>query len=220
ELMGQGKLNGYFCQGFSPVGSFPNKKKIIDGLSKLKYLVVIDPLNTETAEFWKNHGEYNDVDTASIQTTVFRLPSTCFAEEDGSLTNSGRWLQWHWKGAPPPGEARGDNEIIAGIFLRIRELYEKEGGAFPDPIVNLTWPYRIPTAPSPEELAREYNGRALADITAPPDPNRPGSEPVVTARNGPHLSEVGQLRGDGSTGCGCWVFAGAWTDGYQLMARC
>jgi hypothetical protein len=57
----------------------------------------IDPLATETASFWENHGQYNDVDPTEIQTEVFRLPTTCFAEEDGSLTNSGRWLQWRWK---------------------------------------------------------------------------------------------------------------------------
>ena len=124
ELMNQGKLNGYLCQGFNPVGSFPNKKKIIAGLSKLKFLVTIDPLNTETSEFWKNFGDHNDVKSAEIQTTVFRLPSTCFAEEDGSLTNSGRWLQWHWKGAPPPAEAKGDIEIIANLFNRIRTAYQ------------------------------------------------------------------------------------------------
>ncbi|STM15679.1 formate dehydrogenase, nitrate-inducible, major subunit [Escherichia coli] len=71
---------------------------MVSCLSKLKYMVVIDPLVTETSTFWQNHGESNDVDPASIQTEVFRLPSTCFAEEDGSIANSGRWLQWHWKG--------------------------------------------------------------------------------------------------------------------------
>jgi len=162
ELMNQGKLNGYICQGFNPVGSFPDKKKIVDGLSKLKFLVTIDPLQTETSEFWRNFGEFNDVKTADIQTTVFRLPSTCFAEEDGSLTNSSRWLQWHWKGAEPPGEAKGDIEIVAGIFNRLRAAYAKDGGAFPDPIVKLTWPYKIPHSPSAQELAMEYNGRALA----------------------------------------------------------
>ena len=77
-------------------------------LAKLKYLVVIDPLVTETSTFWKNKAEFNEVDSKAIQTEVFRLPSTCFAEEDGSLTNSGRQLQWHWKAAEPPGEAKGD----------------------------------------------------------------------------------------------------------------
>jgi anaerobic selenocysteine-containing dehydrogenase len=71
----------------------------VASLSKLKFLVTIDPLNTETSTFWQNHGESNDVDPAKIQTEVFRLPSTCFAEENGSIVNSGRWLQWHWKGS-------------------------------------------------------------------------------------------------------------------------
>ena len=213
ELMNQGKLNGYICQGFNPVGSFPNKKKIIAGLSKLKYLVIIDPLNTETAEFWKNYGEHNDVKSEDIQTTVFRFPSTCFAEEDGSLTNSGRWLQWHWKGAEPPGEAKGDPEIIAQLFTRLKAAYVKEGGAFPDPIVNLTWPYLQPTNPSAEELAKEYNGKALADVTDPKDPTK------VLVKAGEQLAGFGQLRDDGSTSCGCWIYSGAWTQAGNQMAR-
>lgn len=213
EMMGQGKLNGYICQGFNPVGSFPNKKKIIAGLSKLKYLVIIDPLNTETAEFWKNYGEHNDVKSEEIQTTVFRFPSTCFAEEDGSLTNSGRWLQWHWKGAEPPGEAKGDAEIIAELFLRLKAAYQKDGGAFPDPILNLTWPYKIPHSPSPEELAMEANGKALADVTDPKDPTK------VLAKAGEQLAGFGLLRDDGSTSSGCWIYAGSWTQGGNQMAR-
>lgn len=87
EMMAQGKVNGYFCQGFNPVASFPNKNKVVASLSKLKFLVTIDPLNTETSNFWQNHGEFNEVDPAQIQTEVFRLPSTCFAEENGSIVN-------------------------------------------------------------------------------------------------------------------------------------
>ena len=213
ELMAQGKVNGYICQGFNPVGSFPNKKKVIIGLSKLKFLVIIDPLNTETAEFWKNYGEHNDVKSEEIQTTVIRFPSTCFAEEDGSLTNSGRWLQWHWKGAEPPGEAKGDMEIIAQLFTRMKAAYVKDGGAYPDPIVNLSWPYLIPTSPSAEELAKEYNGKALADVTDPKDATK------VLAKAGEQLSGFGLLRDDGSTSSGCWIYAGAWTQAGNQMAR-
>jgi anaerobic selenocysteine-containing dehydrogenase len=97
NMMDNGNVTGYICQGFNPVASFPDKNKVVRSLSKLKYMVVIDPLVTETSTFWQNHGESNDVDPAAIQTEVFRLPSTCFAEEDGSIANSGRWLQWHWK---------------------------------------------------------------------------------------------------------------------------
>lgn len=213
ELMNQGKINGYICQGFNPVGSFPDKKKIVDGLSKLKFLVTIDPLVTETSVFWKNYGEFNDVKTADIQTTVFRLPSTCFAEEEGSLTNSSRWLQWHWKGADAPGEAMGDLDIVAGIYNRMRKAYIKDGGAFPDPIVNLSWPYKIPDSPSPQEVAMEYNGKALADLVDPTDSTK------FLARAGEQLSGFGLLRDDGSTASGCWIYSGAWTQAGNQMAR-
>jgi len=219
ELMGQGKMNGYICQGFNPVASFPHKAKIIKGLSNLKFLVVIDPLATETSEFWKNFGPYNDVDTANIKTEVIRLPSTCFAEEDGSLTNSGRWLQWHWKGAPPPGEAKADADIIAEIFVRIRALYAKEGGTFPEPVTSLTWTYRLPRSPSPEELAMEYNGKALADVLAPPDPKNPKAPQAVLVPAGQQLPSFAMLRDDGSTSCGCWIYSGAWTQAGNQMAR-
>ncbi len=213
ELMNQGKINGYFCQGFNPVGSFPNKHKIVAGLSKLKWLVTMDPLKTETSEFWENFGEFNDVDTAQIQTEVFRLPTTCFAEEDGSLTNSSRWLQWHWKGAEPPGEAISDIEIMSALFLRLRELYRKDGGAFPDPIVNLHWPYLIPASPSAQELAMEYNGKALVDLVDPKDPTK------VLVKAGEQLSGFGQLRDDGTTSSGCWIYTGSWTQAGNQMGR-
>ena len=77
-------------------------------------------------------------------------------------TNSGRWLQWHWAGGTPPGEAKRDTWIMAQIHLRLKELYQKEGGAFPDPIVNLDWAYADPGEPTAEELAKEMNGKALA----------------------------------------------------------
>ena len=219
EMMNQGKLNGYICQGFNPVGSFPNKKKIVAGLSKLKYLVIIDPLVTETSQFWKNYGEYNDVKSEEIQTTVFRFPSTCFAEESGSLTNSSRWLQWHWQGAQPPGEAKGDPEIIAEIFTRMKAAYAKEGGAFPDPIVNLTWNYKVPHSPSPDELAMEYNGKALSDVFAPADPKEPNAPPKLLVKAGDQVPGFGMLRDDGSTACGCWIYSGAWTQAGNNMAR-
>jgi formate dehydrogenase major subunit len=213
DLMSQGKLNGYVCQGFNPLASVPHKDKLIEGLSKLKFLVTIDPLVTETSNFWQNHGDLNPVDPWKIQTEVFRLPSSCFAEEDGSLTNSGRTLVWHWKGADPPGEARQDPEIVAELFTRIRALYQKEGGAFPDAILNLTWEYRNPTSPTPDELAREYNGRALADLVDPKDATK------TLAREGEQLPGFGVLRDDGTTSCGNWLYCGAYTQAGNMAAR-
>ncbi len=213
DLMYQGKFNGYVCQGFNPLAAVPNKEKLLEGLSKLKFLVTIDPLVTETSNFWQNHGELNKVDPAKIQTAVFRLPSSCFAEEDGSLTGSGRMLVWHWKGADPPGEAKEDAEIVGELFTRIRALYQKEGGTFPDPILNLTWDYKIATKPSPDELAREYNGKALADLPDPKDPTK------VVAKEGEQLPGFGVLRDDGTTACGTWIYCGAYTQAGNMTAR-
>jgi len=213
ELMDQGKMTGYICQGFNPLAAAPDKAKLLKGFSSLKFLVIMDPLVTETSEFWRNFGEYNDVDPAQIQTEVFRLPTTCFAEEEGALVNSGRWLQWHWKGTEPPGEARSDIEIMAQLHWRLRELYRKEGGAYPDPIVNLDWPYSNPENPTAAELAKEYSGRAVADLADPKDPSK------VTRRAGEQLAGFAELRDDGSTASGCWIYCGSWGPAGNLMAR-
>ncbi len=213
DLMAQGKMNGYVCQGFNPLNSAPDKAKIIEGLSKLKFLVTIDPLQTETAEFWRNYGEHNPVDPSKIQTEVFRLPSGCFAEEDGSLVNSGRWLNWHWKAADPPGEGKTDPEIMGDLFTRIRALYQKEGGTFADPVLNLTWDYKIANKPSPDELAREFNGKALADIPDPKDKTK------TLAKEGEQLATFAHLQDDGTTACGCWIFCGSYTQAGNQMAR-
>ena len=213
ELMSQGKMNGFICQGFNPLAAAPNKAKLNACLAKLKFLVIADPLATETSEFWRNFGEHNDVDSRAIKTEVFRLPTSCFAEENGSLTNSSRWLQWHWQGAPPPGEARSDLEIMGDLFTRMRALYQAEGGAFPDPILKLSWPYARPTSPSPQELAMEYSGKALQDLADPKDAHK------ITRKAGEQLAGFAELRNDGSTSSGCWIFCGAWGPAGNLMAR-
>jgi formate dehydrogenase major subunit len=213
ELMHQGKINGYFCQGFNPLLAFPNRRKLTTALSKLKLLVIMDPLDTETARFWENHGEYNDVDTANIQTEVFQLPSTCFAEDTGSLTNSARWLQWHWAGGTPPGEAKSDVWIMAQLGQRLKALYQKEGGTFPDPIVNLTWNYKDPGDPTPEELAKELNGSVLETVTDPADSTK------VLLEKGKQLGSFAVLRDDGTTACGSWIYSGCFNEAGNNMAR-
>jgi formate dehydrogenase major subunit len=213
ELMHQGQMNGYICQGFNPLAAAPNKAKLNAALAQLKFLVIMDPLATETSEFWRNFGEHNAVDPAQIKTEVFRLPTSCFAEEEGSLTNSSRWLQWHWKGAEPPGEARSDIDIMSGLFTRIRALYQKDGGALPDPILKLSWPYAHPDTPTPSELAREYSGKALKDLADPKDASK------ITRKAGEQLAAFAELRNDGTTASGCWIFCGAWGPSGNLMAR-
>ncbi len=213
EMMHQGKVNGYFCQGFNPLLAFPNRQKITESLSRLKWLVTMDPLETETSRFWENHGEYNNVNPASIQTEVIQLPTTCFAEDEGALVNSGRWLQWHWAGGSPPGEAKHDTWIMAQIHLRLRALYEKEGGPFPDPILNLTWNYRDRNEPSPEELARELNGYVVETVYDQADPTK------VVLEKGKQVVNFSALRDDGTTACGCWIYSGCFNEAGNNMAR-
>ena len=127
-----------------------------------------------------------------INTTVYRLPGAGFAEKDGSFTNSARWLQWKNVALPPPGQARLDQEILATIFLKVRELYQKEGGKFPDPILNASFTLtRIRTTPSLAEVAKEINGKALADITDP--------KTNVTIKAGQQLPGFAWLKDDGTT---------------------
>ena len=213
NMMKNGEVNIYFCQGFNPILSFPNRGKMTEAFSKLKLLVVMDPLATETAAFWENHGIYNDVDSASIQTEVLELPTTCFAEDEGATVNSGRWLQWHWAGATPPGEARTDVWIMTQIYQRIKALYEAEGGRSPEPILNLAWDYADPEEPTAAELAMELNGRALTTLYDATDPTK------VVLEAGKQVSGFGQLRDDGSTMGACWIYAGCFTEDGNMMAR-
>jgi formate dehydrogenase major subunit len=213
DLMVNGKMTGYICQGFNPLMSSPNKAKSLAALSKLKFLVVMDPVETETARFWENHGEFNNVNSAEIQTEVFELPTTCFAEDEGSLTNSSRWLQWHWPGQDAPFESRTDIDLMADLYLRLRKLYQAEGGAFPDPILNLSWNYQTPDKPTPEEIAREVNGYAIENVPDPTDPNK------ILVQAGKQVDGFAQLTDDGKTACGCWIYAGSFTEAGNNMAR-
>ena len=212
DMMWRGQVNGYICQGFNPVASFPDKNKVVAALSKLKFLVVCDPIKTATSEFWQNHGEMNDVDPSNIQTEVFRLPTTCFAEEDGSIANSGRWLQWHWKSCEAPLEAKPDVEILSELRAILLDMYQKEGGANYEAIAATQWNYLNPLEPTSAELAKENNGYALEDLY---DKNG-----KLIAKKGQLLSSFAHLRDDGSTMAGCWIYTGQWTEkGNQMDNR-
>ena len=213
EMMDNNQVNGYICQGFNPVASFPDKNKVVRALSKLKFLIVCDPIATETSTFWQDYGEFNDVNPEKIQTEVFRLPTTCFAEEDGAIVNSGRWLQWHWKAGEAPGEAITDNEILGMLFEKIRALYRADGNnaVVPEPVLNMTWDYRRADKPLAEEIAKEENGFALVDVTDAND--------NIILKKGQQLSSFAQLRDDGTTASGCWIYTGCWTEEGNQMAR-
>lgn len=212
EDMYQGKLKGLMVQGFNLMASLPDAGRLTEAFSKLDWLVVMDPLETETATFWQKYDDVHEVDPSQIQTTVFKLPTPCFAEEYGSIVNSSRWLQWHYPGAPAPGEARTDLAILGELFVKLREMYKRDGGANPDPILNTSWPYRDPYEPTAHEMAQEFNGWAIEDLK---DDNG-----KVTVPRHEQLDGFAQLKDDGSTACACWIFSGSWTrDGNQMARR-
>ena len=144
--MYKGKVKGFFAFGMNGVMIGPDSKKNIDALKKADFLVVCEIYPDETSAFWEAPGTTAE-EMKQINTTVYRLPGAGFAEKDGTFVNSARWLQWKNVALPPPGDCRLDQDILAQIFLKIRELYKKEGGKFPDPILNASWTYTLPDHP-------------------------------------------------------------------------
>jgi len=204
-----GKIKGLFAMGMNGVQIGPNSKKNIDALKKADWLVVGELYPDETSEFWRAPGTTAD-EMKQIQTTVYRLPCAGFAEKDGNFVNSARWLQWKNAALPPPGEARLDQDILAQIFLAVRERYRKDGGPFPDPILNARWPYVQPSAPALGEVAREINGQALADLT---------DATGATIKASQQLPGFAWLKDDGTTLCGNWLYSGSWTEAGNQTAR-
>jgi formate dehydrogenase major subunit len=212
DEMYSGKVKGLFAFGMNGVAIGPNSRKNIAALKKADFLVVCELYPEETAEFWQSPGITKE-DMKQINTTVYRLPGAGFAEKDGTFVNSARWLQWKYVALPPPGDAKVDQEIVARIFLKVRELYQKEGGKFPDPILNLTWAYTTPQNPSLAEVAKEINGKALADLTD--EKLFPGQ----TIKAGQQVPGFAWLRDDGTTACGNWLYSGSWTEAGAQMQR-
>ena len=206
-----GRVKGLFAFGMNGVAIGPNTHKNIEALKKADWLVVCDLYPEETAEFWRAPGTTPE-EMKRINTTVYRLPGAGFAEKDGTFVNSARWLQWKYPAVPTPGQAKLDQEILARIFLKVRELYRAEGGKFPDPILNLSWSYTKPENPSLAEVAMELNGRALADL------KDDTTGQVIKA--GQQLPGFAWLKDDGTTMCGNWIYSGSWTEaGSQIQRR-
>jgi formate dehydrogenase major subunit len=210
DNMYRGTVKGMFAFGMNGVMIGPNTHKNIEALKKADWLVVGEIYPDETSEFWRAPGTTAE-QMKAINTTVYRLPCAGFAEKDGSFTNSARWLQWKNAAVPSPGDCRLDQDIVAQIFLAVRDLYKKEGGKFPDPILNLTWAYTDPLHPSLSDIAKEVNGKAIVDLT--------DDTLKQTIKAGQQLPGFSWLKDDGTTSCGNWIYSGSWTEAGSQMAR-
>jgi formate dehydrogenase major subunit len=208
--MYRGTIKGMMAFGMNGVAIGPDSKKNIDALKKADFLVVGEIYPDETSEFWRSPGITQD-EMKQIQTTVYRLPCAGFAEKDGSFTNSARWVLWKNTALPTPGDCRLDHAIVAQLFLKIRELYKKDGGKFPDPILNLTWNYSVPSSPPLAEVLKEINGKALADL------EDPATKQQIKA--GQQLPGFAWLKDDGTTSCGNWIYSGSFTEAGNQTAR-
>jgi formate dehydrogenase major subunit len=209
--MYNGNVKGMLAFGMNGVAIGPDTNKNIDALKKAEWLVVGEIYADETSEFWKSPRVLAQGDQKQIQTTVYRLPCAGFAEKDGSFANSARWLLWKNAAVPTPGDCRLDQAIVAQIFLKVRELYKKDAGKFPDPILNLTWAYSDPMNPPLFEVLKEMNGKALADL----------QDPVTKQqiKAGQQLPGFAWLKDDGTTSCGIWIYSGAYTEAGNQTAR-
>ncbi len=192
----KGKMEGVMLSGMTATSIGPDTNQVLKALANLKWLVVMDPLPTTSSEFWRAPG----ADPASIQTEVFMLPTTHWIEKDGSFVNSGRWMQWKEQVIPPDGEARHDHWILAELFDRVKTLYRQQGGKFPDAINAMTLDmYKDPKKPELDEIAKEINGKDLS--------------------TGKQMTSFANLKSDGTTTAGDWIYTGSYTDDGNLSKR-
>jgi formate dehydrogenase major subunit len=184
--------------GQNPAVTSPNLKVVFEGLGNLETLVVQEIWDTETSSFWQRPG----VDPKSIQTEVFLLPAAFFMEKNGSISNSGAMVQWRHKAVDAPGQARPDGEIVDFVFRRVRDLVVNSTDPQDEIIRNAFWTYT-----TAEDFLREISGRALEDI------------PDTPLKAGTYVSRIADLKPNGSTSSGCWIYAGVFANGENLSKR-
>ncbi|MEA2236851.1 MAG: formate dehydrogenase major subunit, partial [Thermoanaerobaculia bacterium] len=162
--MADGKLEGLFVMGQNPAVGAPNARLERKALSKLKWLVVRDLVETETATFWLDSPEIanGELRTEEIDTEVFLFPAASHVEKAGTFTNTQRLLQWREQAIDPPGDARSELHFIYHLG---RLLKEKATDAPRDAGLRaLTWDYPCHGAidePSADAVLREIHGWAL-----------------------------------------------------------
>jgi formate dehydrogenase major subunit len=202
--MADGQVEGYFVMGENPTVGSMHGALHRKGLRALKWLVVRDFAPTETAEFWREAPEIDrgEVRTEDIGTEVFFFPAAAHTEKDGTFTNTQRLLQWHHKAVEAPGDCRSELHFMYHLGRRLRRLYADSQDPKDRSILDLAWEY--PTKgdhqePDAEAVLREVNGWTVAD--------------------GLPVSGFKDLKDDGSTACGCWIYSGCYKDGINQTAR-
>jgi formate dehydrogenase major subunit len=218
ENMSRGQVQGYFLFGQNPGGGGPNAGLHRAGLRNLDWLVVLDWFETESAVFWKNDPTGPPAD--QIKTEVFFMPAAAAPEKEGCFTNTQRLIQWHDKAIDPPGDCRSDSWFVYNLGKRLKKLYADSTDPRDDPIKHLTWDYdydepprlpdgslsRVAGEPDVEKVLQEINGFNLREI----DP-RTGRPKL--------LGGFSELKDDGTTACGGWIYSGVFPEPGRNRAR-
>jgi formate dehydrogenase major subunit len=216
--MSQGEMKGYFLFGQNPGGGGPNAGLHRAGLRNLDWLVVLDWFETESAVFWRD--DPTGPGPAQVKTEVFFFPAAAGPEKEGSYTNTQRLIQWHDKAIDPPGDCRSDAWFVYNLGKRLKQLYAASTDPKDRPLQALTWDYehdeppklpdgslsRIEGEPDVEKVLMEVNGYSLTDAD-----QRTGRPKLL-----PGFSD---LRDDGTTACGCWVYGGVFPEPGRNRAR-
>ncbi len=194
---------GYFLVGENPAVGHANGKMQRLGMANLDWLVVRDLQMIESATFWKDGPEIEtgELVTEDIGTEVFFLPCSNHVEKSGSFTNTQRLLQWHRDAVTPPGDARSDLWFYYHLGRRVREKLAGSTDERDRPLLDLTWDYPthgVQEEPSAEAVLAEINGFDA---------------------DGEPLSAYTELRADGSTTAGCWIYTGVYADGVNQADR-
>ena len=202
--MADGKLEGLFVMGQNPAVGAPNGRLQRSAMKNLKWLVVRDMVEIETASFWLDSPEVKrgEMKTEDIGTEVFLMPAAGQAEKSGSFTNTQRLIQWHNKAVEPPGDARSDNWFIYHLGRLMKERAAKEPTPKNAAMNALTWSY--PTEGSTAEPIAES---MLAEING------------YTVKGREHVKSFDDLKADGSTACGCWIYAGVMPEPNKNVAN-
>jgi formate dehydrogenase major subunit len=222
--MADGKLEGLFVMGQNPAVGAPNARLERRALSKLKWLVVRDLVETETATFWLDSPEIQngELRTEEIDTEIFLFPAASYVEKEGTFTNTQRLLQWREQAVEPPGDARSELHFLYHLG---RMLKEKATDAPRDAGLRaLTWDYPCSGAinePSADAVLREIHGWKRGAPAASPvvSQQRNNTGEAAGAPQNLPIKNFSELKNDGSTSCGCWIYSGVYDGSNKANGR-
>jgi formate dehydrogenase major subunit len=214
--MADGKMEGMFIMGQNPAVAAPNSRLQRKALARLKWLVIRDMVEVESASFWSDSPEIErgELKTEEIETEVFFFPAAGHAENDGTFTNTQRLLQWRQKAVDPPGDCRSDEWFMHQLAVRLKAKAKESTDPIDEPLRALDWWYPEEYgAPPTEAVLAEINGWHTlgGGASAPPaaqDGVVFGLDHEGRPHHGPQVADYGELKADGSTACGCWIYSG------------